>query len=180
MVEHGHSSRLCSFPFTGLQDAVDEILLHKAEEIVDARPSPSYHKVLFAWRIRHGDYQGAASVIYQRLQLLRNASTSDVDVDLETLEISEAYLAVINALSCVAEKNAWIFVSKTTEIDSPSPKRMRREQGSRGLAMLTLGTRERVAMSLEEVRKEYVLELARQEIILGKVADEFGLEGFDI
>lgn len=37
-----------------------------------------------------------------------------------------------------------------------------------------------MAMSLEEVRKEYVLELERQEIILGRVADEFGLDGYDI
>lgn len=72
----------------------------------------------------------AASVMYQRLQLLRTASTSDMDVDLETLEISEAYLAVINALSCVAEKNAWIFVSKTDDIESPAPKRIKRDENS--------------------------------------------------
>jgi hypothetical protein len=58
MIEHDQSGRLCSFPFPGLQDLVDEILLRRAEEVVDARPSPSYHKVLFSWRIRHGDFQG--------------------------------------------------------------------------------------------------------------------------
>jgi nuclear pore complex protein Nup160 len=61
MVEHGHSGKLCSFPFAGLQDSVDEILLRRAEEVVDARPSPSYHKILFAWRIQHGDFQGGNS-----------------------------------------------------------------------------------------------------------------------
>lgn len=63
MVDHGQSSRLCSFPFTGLQDAVDEILLNRAEEAVDIRPSPSYHKVLFSWRAQHGDFQGGTPVI---------------------------------------------------------------------------------------------------------------------
>lgn len=58
MVEHDQSGRLCSFPFTNLQDLVDEILFRRAEEVADIRPAPSYHKVLFAWRIRHGDYQG--------------------------------------------------------------------------------------------------------------------------
>jgi hypothetical protein len=58
MVEHGHPSRLCSFPFTGLQDAVDSILLHKAEQVVDIRPQANYHKILFSWRIQQGDYQG--------------------------------------------------------------------------------------------------------------------------
>jgi hypothetical protein len=70
----------------------------------------------------------AASVMYQRLQLLRNASTTEMDVNLETLEISEAYLAVINALSCVNEKNAWIFVSKVVVAEeSPAAKRVKRE-----------------------------------------------------
>ena len=74
----------------------------------------------------------AASVMYQRLQLLKNASTLEMDVNLETLEISEAYLAVISALSCVAEQNAWIFVSKVDGFDSPSEKRIKRDdKGSR-------------------------------------------------
>lgn len=141
MVEHNQSGRLCAFPFPSLQDLVDEILLQRAEEVIDIRPYPSYHKVLFAWRIRHGDFQGgipplsqqkltkAASVMYQRLQLLRNASTAEMDVDLETLEISEAYLAVINALSCVSENNAWIFVSKVHDVEeSPAAKRVKREE----------------------------------------------------
>jgi hypothetical protein len=40
--------------------------------------------------------------------------------------------------------------------------------------------RTRIALSLDDIRKEYSTELERQQIILGKVADEFGLEGFDI
>jgi len=74
----------------------------------------------------------AASVMYQRLQLLRNASTSDMDVNVETLEISEAYLAVINALSCVAEKNAWIFVYKLEDqgtAESPAKRVKRDDKG---------------------------------------------------
>jgi hypothetical protein len=36
--------------------------------------------------------------------------------------------------------------------------------------------RTRIALSLEDIRKEYSTELERQQIIFGKVADEFGLE----
>jgi nuclear pore complex protein Nup160 len=142
MVEHGQSVRLCSFPFTGLQDLVDQTLLQKCEDVVDVRPSPSYHKILFSWRIKHGDFQGgisslvisltiAAAVMYQRLQLLRNATSSEMDVDLETLEISEAYLAIINALSCVAARNAWIFVSKIDDVESPAVKRIKMDDRGR-------------------------------------------------
>jgi len=77
-------------------------------------------------------------VMYQRLQLLRNASTTYMDVDLETLEISEAYLAVINALSCVSENNAWIFVSKVNDVEeSPTAKRVKREE--RGFGTFWIG-----------------------------------------
>jgi len=62
MVELGWSSRLCSFPFTGLQDAVDEVLSRRAAEVVDIRPYPSYHKNLFSWRIQHGDFQGGKNI----------------------------------------------------------------------------------------------------------------------
>ena len=67
----------------------------------------------------------AAAVMYQRLQLLRNVTSSEMGVDLETLEISEAYLAIINALSCVAAKNAWIFVTKVDDVESPAVKRIK-------------------------------------------------------
>ena len=80
----------------------------------------------------------AASVMYQRLQLLRNASTTDMDVDLETLEISEAYLAVINALSCVNENTAWIFVSKVNDVEeSPAAKRVKREEKGFGTFLMS-------------------------------------------
>lgn len=45
---------------------------------------------------------------------------------------------------------------------------------------LTKGTRVRTCLCLEDVRKEYAAELERQQGILGKVADEFGLDGFDM
>ena len=37
-----------------------------------------------------------------------------------------------------------------------------------------------MALSLEDIRKEYMVELERQQVILGKVADEFGLDGYEI
>jgi len=60
-VEHGQSTKLSSFPFIGLHDNVDDTLLRKAEEVVDIAPFPSYHKILFSWRIQHGDFQGGKS-----------------------------------------------------------------------------------------------------------------------
>ena len=72
----------------------------------------------------------AAAIMYQRLQLLRNASSSQMDIDAETTEIAEAYLAIINALSCVAKNNAWIFAWTVENMESPVAKRVRREEKS--------------------------------------------------
>jgi len=72
----------------------------------------------------------AAAIMYQRVQLLRNASSSHMDVDAETTEIAEAYLAIINALCCVAKNNAWIFAWTVENVGSPSAKRVRREEKS--------------------------------------------------
>ena len=69
MVEHGQSTNLSSFPFIGLQDNVDDTLLRKAEEVVDIAPYPSYHKILFSWRIQHGDFQGGNSLTVHKLMV---------------------------------------------------------------------------------------------------------------
>jgi len=62
MIEHEQAGRLCAYSFPGLQDLVDEILSNRTEDAVDVRPQPSYHKVLFSWRVRHGDFQGGMSI----------------------------------------------------------------------------------------------------------------------
>jgi hypothetical protein len=111
--------------------------------------------------------------------MLRNVSSMDVTV--ETQEISEAYLAVINALSCVSERHAWIFVSKVEDntYDSPSAKRVKRDDNSFApMTALTTGQRTRTALSLGDIRKEYTVELERQKIILGKT-DDLGLDARD-
>jgi hypothetical protein len=136
MIEHEQAGRLCAYPFPSLQDLVDEILCNRTEEVVDIGPQQSYHKVLFSWRVRHGDFQGAAAIMYHRLQLLRNVSSSQMDVDAETTEIAEAYLAIINALSCVAKNNAWIFAwTVVDKAESPASKRVRREEKSMSLIL---------------------------------------------
>jgi hypothetical protein len=62
MIEHEQAGRLCAYPFPSLQDLVDEILSSRTEDVVEIRSQPSYHKVLFSWRVRHGDFQGGTSI----------------------------------------------------------------------------------------------------------------------
>jgi len=74
-----------------------------------------YHKILYAWRIQHSDFRGAAAISLERLYRLQASSESDSKLgsgeegeEGETL-VTKQYVAVINALSCVDPKHAWIL-----------------------------------------------------------------------
>lgn len=61
MVENNAGERLCQYPWIGLQDEVDDALTFKCSQILDVSAGPQFHKVLYAWRIRRGDYRGGKS-----------------------------------------------------------------------------------------------------------------------
>ncbi|KAM0154005.1 hypothetical protein ACHAPG_006705 [Botrytis cinerea] len=115
MCESSHATQLISFPFIGLQDLVDEILSQKCANIVEVTNGVPYHKILYAWRISRSDFRGAAAISLERLYRLQASSESDnkigngeVGEEGETL-VTKQYVAVINALSCVDPKHAWIL-----------------------------------------------------------------------
>lgn len=58
MVEQKEGAQLCQYPFFGLQDEVDEALEYQCHHILDVKSGPQFHKVLYAWRVEHGDYRG--------------------------------------------------------------------------------------------------------------------------
>jgi hypothetical protein len=58
MVEQNEGARLCQYPFVGLQDEVDEALAFKCSNMLDVSTGPQFHKVLYAWRVKRGDYRG--------------------------------------------------------------------------------------------------------------------------
>lgn len=115
MCESSHATQLISFPFLGLQDLVDDILAQKCANIVEVTNGVPYHKILYAWRIQHSDFRGAAAISLERLYRLQASSESDSKIgsgelgeEGETL-VTKQYVAVINALSCVDPKHAWIL-----------------------------------------------------------------------
>jgi nuclear pore complex protein Nup160 len=83
-----------------------------------------WHKILYAWRVRRGDFRGAAAVAYQQLQKLQQLangghgkdlalwsgkkSTGAGNDELDT-PVTRQYLQLINALSCVEPGQAWIL-----------------------------------------------------------------------
>jgi nuclear pore complex protein Nup160 len=111
MCESSYASQLTKLPFVGLQDAVDAILAQKCLGIVDVTVGVPYHKILYAWRIQRSDFRGAASISLERLQRLQQSGDGDKMIGEDGLEtpVTKQYIALINALSCVEPKHAWIL-----------------------------------------------------------------------
>jgi len=124
---------------------VDSILVSLARKHLPFSPTPTltpqYHQILYAWRIHNNDYRGAAEILFERLQRLKQTTAKVFEPDDETLV--EAYLVLINTLACLGKDDAWILAdSAEGEIGVKKSKRR--------------------IVTLEEVRREYQSELDRR------------------
>lgn len=159
MCETAQTSELIALPFSGLQEEVDEILFHKCKNTAEVVRGTPYHNILYAWRITHNDYRGAAVVLHDRLQKLRQAGEGDKlaggDDVLDTA-VTKQYLMLINALSCVDPKQAWITVEEAPEANAEKPKRK--------------------VVTLADLRRQYQAELDRIAAIQN---NQFGLSAED-
>ncbi|KAL1879137.1 hypothetical protein VTK73DRAFT_7256 [Phialemonium thermophilum] len=112
MCETGQSKVLVALPFSGLQDKVDSILLERCRATRDVRLGTPYHQILYAWRVSRNDYRGAAAILLDRLEKLRLLGEGDKlggeEDTLDTL-VTRQYLLLINALSCLDSKQAFIL-----------------------------------------------------------------------
>jgi len=126
MCDSGQNGELISLPFSGLQTKVDDILLEKCRSVRDIVNGVPYHQILYSWRINHNDYRGAAAILLDRLQKLRRVGEGDkigTDDALDT-QVTRQYLLLINALSCVPPKEAYILEDMVTpENDANQSKR---------------------------------------------------------
>ncbi|QSZ28898.1 hypothetical protein DSL72_003404 [Monilinia vaccinii-corymbosi] len=166
MCESSHATQLISFPFIGLQDLVDEILAQKCASIVEVTNGVPYHKILYAWRIQRSDFRGAAAISLERLYRLQASSESDSKIgsgelgeEGETL-VTKQYVAVINALSCVDPKHAWILYDGTKGRDAGNVGRGTGRGSSKKGGKEDGGVKRRV-VTLADVRRGYQEELDR-------------------
>ncbi|KAL5628644.1 hypothetical protein BROUX41_002035 [Berkeleyomyces rouxiae] len=165
MSETYHSSELVALPFPGMTAAVDDVLSAKCRSTLDVVSGPAYHQILYAWRIRHHDYRGAASVLLDRINKLQRSGEGDqflVEGATDT-PVTRQYLLLINALSCVDRKQAWIFSEELpTSLD--------------GRTAMVVGEPKRKVVTLADVRKQYQMELDRIAAIQN---NDFGFEDGD-
>ncbi len=126
---------------------MDEILAQKCQSIVDVTIGVPYHKILYAWRIKRSDFRGAATISLERLQRLQQSGDGDKMIGDDSLEtpVTKQYIALINALSCVEPKQAWI-------LSKEPPKK-----GSTGKNIQP----KRKVVTLDDLRRSYQEELDR-------------------
>ncbi|KAI0450657.1 nucleoporin Nup120/160-domain-containing protein [Xylaria acuta] len=150
MCDNLHNAELMQLSFPGLEGAVDEILAQKCQDTVDVITGVPYHQILYSWRIKRNDYRGAAAILLDRIQKLRQLGEGDQFTSEDILDtvITRQYLMLINVLSCVEQKQAWV----TTE-EFPHPP-ARAGKGA------PVGGKRKV-MTLADIRKEYQDELDR-------------------
>ncbi len=128
MCEQNNAPDLLSFPFIGLHSQVDEVLAQKCTNTLNPNSGVQYHKVLYAWRIKRGDFRGAASVLHERLQRLQ-ASGMVPKADESETPITQGYLALINVLASVDEKQAWILSEQRKTQEEAAAKRLKTATG---------------------------------------------------
>lgn len=155
VVEKNRIELLLGFPWTGLAEDADDILAKKVKDkgwIVGSKPE--WHKILYAWRVKRGDWRGAAQVAFDRLERLKaTGETTRIPSD---ERLVEAYLLLINSLACVAPEEAWVI--REAQVVGPDgvPERSKGAK-SNGPG----GGRKRCVVSIEDVRREYQAELDR-------------------
>jgi len=64
MCENYGAEQLCNYPFTGLEEDIDEALEQKCHNMEDIKSTQPYHKILYAWRIKRGNYRGGMSSFF--------------------------------------------------------------------------------------------------------------------
>lgn len=160
MCETYHNSELVTLTFPGMQQEVDDILSLRCKSIMDVMHAFPYHQVLYSWRIKHNNFRGAASVILDKIQKLRLAGEGDQISGEDVLDtpVTKQYLLLINALSCVDAKQAWIFEEGIPTGDKDAPAK-------------------RKVVSLADIRKQYQDELDRIAAIQN---NQFGFEAGDV
>lgn len=160
VVEKNRIELLLGFPWTGLAEDADDILAKKVKDkgwIVSSKPE--WHKILYAWRVKRGNWRGAAQVAFDRLERLKaTGETTRVPSD---ERLVEAYLLLINSLACVAPEEAWVI--REAQVVGPDGRPERSSANGNGSKSNGTGRggSKRCVVSIEDVRREYQAELDR-------------------
>jgi DNA repair protein RAD51/nuclear pore complex protein Nup160 len=152
LVSQGQVKKLFSYPWSELADSVDKELESKAKKTLSSGRGPEWHKILYAWRVKKGDWRGAAQVAFERLERLRQEAKGNGG-DPRDERVVEAYLLLINTMAIIGEKDAWVLHEPVPGMKGLSNGCGKEKEGKRKL------------VTLEDVRREYAEELDRRAVL---------------
>ncbi|KAJ2897877.1 DNA repair protein rad51 [Zalerion maritima] len=138
MCSHQAAQELISLPFVGLTSHVDAELAARTRQTSGQEGGTPYHDILYSFRIRQGDYRGAASVLYDRIcKLKRNESdrmpSPEVTGDVLDTNVTRLYLMLINTLACVGDgESGWIMAEQDVDDDDDDDDDEEEEANGRG------------------------------------------------
>jgi hypothetical protein len=148
LVSQSRVKQLFAYPWAQLADEADKELERRAKDTINTTSKPQYSKILYSWRIKRGNYRGAAQAAFDRLQKLRAEIHGRGLGDPRDERLVEAYLLLINAMACIGKDEAWVIreplAQKNGLINGTAKEK---KEGKRGL------------VTLEDVRREYQEEL---------------------
>ncbi|KAK8049113.1 hypothetical protein PG994_010843 [Apiospora phragmitis] len=161
MCDNLHNAELVQLPFPNLENAVDDILAQKCQTTQDVVTGIPYHQILYAWRTKRNDYRGAAAILLDRIHKLQQIGELDEPNGDDVLDtaVTRQYLMLINVLSCVDHKQAWIATEEPLSKDQPAN-----------------GTPKRKVVTLADIRSKYQNELDRVAAIQN---NQFGFAAGD-
>lgn len=80
LIDHNRVALLLEFPWTTLAAEADEVLVGLTKnKVLNIGNKPEYHKILYAWRVKRGNWRGAAQVAFDRLERLKASSEKTRD-----------------------------------------------------------------------------------------------------
>jgi len=111
-----------------------------------------YLSILHALRLSRKDFRGAVTVLFDRLRIIQKSGRARSDPQATSLR--HALLALMNAMTCVPEDEAYILADSNDDprIGGLGLKRARDQVSSN---QGPVRKRQRVIVTLEDLRKEY-------------------------
>lgn len=80
------------------------------DELIPTNDRVPPHRLLYAWRIKRNDFRGAASALWEQVQMLKLAQTYGLRGDDIDSELQHTYLNLINCMVLVNHKLRWLLV----------------------------------------------------------------------
>ncbi|KAK3835045.1 MAG: nucleoporin Nup120/160-domain-containing protein [Linnemannia gamsii] len=173
MCEKGDGAQLSLFPFPGLHEDVERMLVLKAQQ-TPILSLPNYYRPLFAYHTYRGDHKKAATHMYEYARRLLSASHHTESAKQLLTEASETYLTAINSLHLTGPDSAWVTISNTGYGPDEVSKRRRLSTLSTASSTRPAGFSGReqaesinkvTVVSLSDMKKEYAMVVAKLKLV---------------